>query len=290
MSTRGRVRRGCQAKLAEESVRSLETGDIVLFAETSATGEFMHCVLGTPWSHVGLVYRPSAAAVATELTTCNHAEAVPAQCLYCALQHSDGPLLFESVRIRDDLALAGGDGAGVRLVRLAERIASGAHCEKVCARKLVFASRELETAHRAHIERALLYGEASLQRLLGRPYETSISDLVRSYLGGTWWWRACGLAFVCASCCGDEDEDADDADAERRQRSIFCTELVAAVYRCSGLLRGDGDGGGGGEGDDMYTPVDFASNRRSRLRFRRGVSLGRQRLLAVATASGSRAP
>lgn len=280
--------------LAEESVHSLETGDIVLFAGTSATGEFLRCVLGTPWSHVGLVYRPSAAAVAAALTTCNHAEALPAQCLYCALQHSDGPLLFESVRNHDGLALAGGDDEGVRLVCLAERIASGTHCEKVCARKLVFESRELEMAHRARIEHALLHGEASLQRLLGRPYETSISDLVRSYLGGTWWWRVCGLAFVCASCCGDEDEDedGDDADAERRQRSIFCTELVAAVYRCSGLLHAASSGD-----DDMYTPVDFASNRRSRLRFRSGVSLRRPRLLAAAAtaaaaaaSSGSRAP
>ena len=255
---------------------NLDTGDIVLFAGVAPSGLLVRCALWTPWSHVGVVYKPTAGAVVAA-----SAEPARARTLCSAVRSNVGvALLLESVRHADDGATVAGacTGGGVRLALLCDRLRRGERCGRIAARRLVFASPEAGRAYRARIEASLLAadGPASLHRLLGTPFETSMADLVRSHFGTAPWWPWCSP--LCVALCGDDDEDvayeATVAHSARQRRSIFCSELVAIVHDDGGALYA-----ATAPPCDMYTPLDFADTRRSELRLRAGVTLGNIRTI-----------
>jgi len=154
----------------DEARPRLQTGDILLFAGKGFISQVIKRMTGSPWSHVGMVYRPA----------------------------EDVVLCWESTtltKVKDEYA--GRPVKGVQLVQLSARV--GTYDGAIAWRRLI---TPRSPATLAEIDRLR-------HELAGRPYEEDVLDLVRAAL---------------------RRNDVEDA------QTLFCSELVATVYRAVGWL------------------------------------------------------
>ncbi len=173
-----------------------KTGDLLLFSGDSFGSKFTSLFTESPWTHVAFVVK---------------------------MPNNGEVALFESVKNPDgifDIISKERESCGVRLIHANKKLENykGAMC--------VWKKYDGHPIHADAINR-------TIEKYHGRPYESSISEMVRS-------------SFFCLLQNKIEAND-----------NIFCSELVALVMKDLGIIKRANSNNNQRRTSNSYTPSDF---------------------------------